>query len=67
MNNTTSNNFVPTSKLRWIEREEPQEGIVALVKVRILQQWHAPDVQGFMRGNEGEWRDVECVSDHTPP
>jgi hypothetical protein len=28
----------------------------------VLQCWWAPDLPGYMRGAEGEWRDVETVA-----
>jgi hypothetical protein len=32
----------------------------------VLQQWHAPDVPGYLRGGEGEWRDVPIVEVVSP-
>jgi hypothetical protein len=64
---TTPNNFVPTPRLRFVEREVTTPGMrgpvnemVATVKiVRILQQYFAEDVAGYMRNQgAGEWRDV---------
>jgi hypothetical protein len=49
--------FVPTENLRFVEREVAvADG--TQVTMRILQQWHAMDLPKYMRGAEGEWRDV---------
>lgn len=53
-------NLIPTAKLRWVERgttigNDPNVP-------RILQQWWAEDLPGYMRAEaKGEWRDVESV------
>jgi hypothetical protein len=52
--------FAPTTKLRFIEKESSLDAENAQT-IRVLQQWWAPDVPEFMRGRDGEWRDVECV------
>ena len=52
--------FAPTSKLRFVERETSLDAENAQT-MRVLQQWWAPDLPAFMRGGEGEWRDVEMV------
>jgi hypothetical protein len=38
-----------------IPGESPDAGAGAM---QVLQQWWAADVPSYMRGNEGEWRDV---------
>ena len=54
----------PTARLRWVRRapqyDDPRGAM-------ILQQWHAPDVPGYMRGSEGEWRDVPVESEDGAP
>jgi hypothetical protein len=52
----TTTELAPTARLRFIERE----GLTGLeTPARILQQWFAPDMPGYMRDpNVGEWRDV---------
>lgn len=52
--------LAPTAKLRFVERESLLDAENAQT-IRVLQQFFAPDVPEFMRGKEGEWRDVECV------
>lgn len=54
------NEFVPTAALRFIERKVPvADG--SGISIKVLQQWHAPDLPKYMRGAEGEWRDVPLV------
>ena len=53
--------MTPTNKLRFVEREieSGRHGnYVAVVKVRVLQQWWEPEYQEFNAGKTGEWRDV---------
>ena len=64
--------WAPTERLRFVERQT-SEGVEQKSKkttvartVRILQQWFAPNVPSFMRGNEGEWRDVSIESENAP-
>jgi hypothetical protein len=52
--------LAPTSKLRFVERDSSLDAENAQT-IRILQQFWAPDLPPFMRGKDGEWRDVECV------
>jgi hypothetical protein len=57
---TAADTWAPTAKLRFVERipVDPANPI-PLHSVRILQQWWAEDVPGYMRaGAQGEWRDV---------
>ena len=54
--------WVATARLRFVERPLPEtmvEGVRTLHVARILQQWFAPELPRYMRGSEGEWRDVE--------
>jgi hypothetical protein len=51
------NEFSPTSKLRFIERETSLDG-ENCDTMRVLQQWWAQDVPKYMRTDAGEWRDV---------
>lgn len=45
--------YVPTPRLRFVYRDTLSEGL------RVLQQWFAPDMPGYMRDPKvGEWRDV---------
>lgn len=59
--------LAPTSKLRWVMRTEaeapPDADGMRWVPTpqRVLQQWWAADVPSYMRGTEGEWRDVDTV------
>ncbi len=47
-------NFVETPKLRFVERNG----------AKILQQYFAEDVPGYMRNKAaGEWRDVETTQE----
>lgn len=62
-----SSDWKPTTRLRFVEREgEPvlgeDEKLRATVRY-VLQQWHAPDLPAYMRGAEGEWRDVPVKSE----
>jgi hypothetical protein len=55
----------PTARLRLVNRSPPPGTEVAPGwKLRILQQWFAPDVPSYMLGDEGEWRDIP-VGDET--
>lgn len=46
--------LAPTARLRWVERM-----VEEVFTERVLQQWWAPDVPGYMvRSDAGEWRDV---------
>ena len=56
--------FVPTERLRFEKRTVPDGS--GLRAVMILQQWYTIDAPNYMRGNEGEWRDVECVEAVAP-
>ena len=50
--------LVPTTRLRFVKRDVPTEPGVAR-ELRILQQWWAEDMPGYMRSQaRGEWRDV---------
>jgi hypothetical protein len=52
------NEFAPTENLRFVQREVAvPDG--SIITIKVLQQWHAPDLPKYMRGAEGEWRDVE--------
>ena len=51
--------LVPTTRLRFVERL-PDAGQPAGPVRRILQQYFAEDMPGYMRDHaKGEWRDVE--------
>lgn len=56
-----SGDWKPTPRLRFVERaiqEIPDIGR----RARILQQWWAPDLPGYMADEAtGEWRDVPLV------
>ena len=59
-------NYAPTSKLRFIERrppDDPVDGPAGGPARKILQQWWAPDMPAYMRGSDGEWRDVPVVTE----
>ncbi len=49
-------NLVPTESLRFID------DVRGMQMQRVLQQWYAPDMPKYMRGSEGEWRDVPLVT-----
>jgi hypothetical protein len=54
-----SADWAPTPRLRWVERPLWADATKSVGSmVRVLQQWWAPDVDKYMRGAEGEWRDV---------
>lgn len=56
-----NNDWIGTTKLRWLRRPPTDMDMPSQL---YLQQWHAPDVQGYMRDpNVGEWRDVEVVAE----
>ena len=60
---TEFTDFVPTTRLRFAWREVAlQRGPVieiAAHRVKVLQQWFAPNVPGYMSDPAvGEWRDV---------
>jgi len=61
---TMADNFVPTAGLRFVLRDV-RIGEDLVRNTRILQQWWAPEVPRYMRGPDGEWRDVELVD--APP
>lgn len=65
-----NDDWVPTARLRFVEREVPLDNPGQLVTkrtVRILQQYWAHDVPGYMRKSaEDEWRDV-VVEEETAP
>lgn len=50
-----SEDWVATPKIRWVRPADTSAGPDR------LQQWFAPDAPAYMRGSEGEWRDVEVV------
>ena len=54
--------YVPTTRLRWIERAASLDSENSDT-VRVLQQYFAEDMPGYMRNDaKGEWRDViTCV------
>jgi hypothetical protein len=61
-----NSSYVPTSKLRWVRRPlSVSEGggavsIDAMLDSRVLQQWWAPNLPGYMADQSiGEWRDVQ--------
>lgn len=60
-----SADWVATPRLRWVERvaaESVGPPGTGPATARVLQCWHAPDVQGYMRDpNVGEWREVPVV------
>jgi hypothetical protein len=48
----------PTPRLRFVERPGPAE----VGTVRVLQQWHGPELPAYMRDDTtGEWRDVPLI------
>ena len=60
-----NDDWVPTARLRFVKRREIAD--VDAPIVRILQQYWAQDVPGYMRKSaEGGWRDVE-IEDETAP
>jgi hypothetical protein len=66
----SNSDWVPTARLRFVEREVPLDNPGQLVTkrtVRILQQYWAQDVPGYMRKRaEGGWRDVEIEEETAP-
>jgi hypothetical protein len=54
--------LAPTPKLRWVRRIDETDARTMIeegVRPRmVLQQWWAAYVPSYMRGMEGEWRDV---------
>lgn len=58
---TAADTLAPTAKLRWVERKVAAESAFAVDGTqRVLQQWFAENVPGYMRTHaQGEWRDVE--------
>jgi hypothetical protein len=53
--------YVPTTRLRWIERASSLDAENAST-VKVLQQYFAEDLPGYMRNDaKGEWRDVITV------
>ena len=70
-----SDTWVPTAKLRFVERGGdmvqgvtiPAGATSSWVPRRILQQWYAEDVPGYMRSTAaGEWRDVVVEVETAP-
>jgi hypothetical protein len=59
----SNSDWVPTARLRWVERIDPPEPEDTFQRKRVfLQQWYSQDVPGYMRRDaEGEWRDVPTV------
>jgi hypothetical protein len=59
--------LAPTPKLRWVRRIDETDARTMIeegVRPRIvLQQWWAADVPSYMRGSEGEWRDVDTADE----
>jgi len=59
--------FVPTARLRFVVRADVVRADVVDVEAslgRVLQQWWAPDLPGYMADPAvGEWREVPTVSD----
>ena len=55
--------FVPTERLRFVERNVIRSD--GPHTDRILQQFYTPNMPAYMRGDEGEWRDVELVQEAT--
>jgi hypothetical protein len=55
-----SKGYVPTARLRFVEREVPGvSGGAPPCTLRILQQWWGQDLPSYMADiAEGEWRDV---------
>lgn len=52
------NNYIPTARLRFVERPTSLDAENCRT-LRILQQWWAEDLPGYMRKDAtGEWRDV---------
>lgn len=52
------NTYVPTAKLRFVERPASLDAENCRT-LRILQQYWAEDLPGYMRAEaKGEWRDV---------
>jgi hypothetical protein len=64
----SNSDWVPTARLRFVKREIPGvEGGVPAYTLRILQQYWAQDVPGYMRKSaEGGWRDVEIEEETAP-
>jgi hypothetical protein len=51
--------LIPTVRLRFIERPSSDPSRPSGASTKILQQWFAPDMPGYMRdAAKGEWRDV---------
>jgi hypothetical protein len=51
----SANNYRPTTQLRFVIRNSSPDDMPK----RILQQWWAEDMPGYMRDvAKGEWRDV---------
>jgi hypothetical protein len=59
--------LAPTARLRFVERTVEREGKKSATTVRILQQFWALDVPSYMRGKEGQWRDVPLEVEYAPP
>ena len=58
-----SNIFVPSERLRFVLRNVIRSD--GPHTQRVLQQWYTLNVPSYMRGDEGEWRDVELVQEAT--
>jgi hypothetical protein len=56
--------FVRTPILRFVERQVKDGKRTATI--RVLQQWWAPNMPSYMNNGEGEWRDVELQTEHSP-
>lgn len=58
--------WAPTARLRFVMRtpvavsksQQKRFDVAGPISMRVLQQWYAPDIEEYMRGKEGEWRDV---------
>jgi hypothetical protein len=60
--------LAPTPRLRFVRRpvstpDPTVEYGVTVTGERVLQQWWAADVPSYMRGSEGEWRDVDTADE----
>ena len=54
MTSTAPTGYVPTARLRWVDRPASD-----VYREMVLQQWWAPNVPSFMIDeNIGEWKDV---------
>jgi hypothetical protein len=67
----SNNEWVPTPKLRFVERAGvpilQHDNTKVEMTVHVLQQWFSQDVPGYMRKDaEGEWRDVLTEAETAP-